>query len=578
MASSSAERKRWSWTAFADPGDQTLVLLSIVIGVLVGLVVVAFFLVIEGLAERLYPAESASWRRLLIPFFGALISGYLLHRYFPSARGSGVPQAKEALFIKNGYIGTKTVIGKFVCCSVSLASGIALGPEGPSVQIGAGIASVVGRRFGLGPRQVRALLPVGCAAALAAAFNTPIAAVLFALEEILGDFHAPVLGAAVLSSATSWMVLHLFLGDQPLFHTPAYKLVHPAEFGVYAVLGVVGGLGSACLIKVLLKLKDWFSRLPKNTLWFQPGMGGLVMGIAGFFVPGVLGIGFKYVDRVLNGDFPFETVLLLGLMRIVLTPVCYASGNAGGILGPSLFVGAMLGGAVGGAAHTLLPAITANPGAYALVGMGAAFAGIVRVPMTSVIMIFEMTRDYTIIVPLMIANMISFVISRVLQPEPIYEPLGPQEGLAPLAHESCSNPAVARVGEIMDREAWPLEETMDAASAKAFLESAGAMAWPIGEGRIVKGVVSGIQLEKAASPDMTLAEIVAEQPEFPHAHIDHQASYALDRMRGEGIDMLPVVSRTNIHELLGVVTLSHVLASYGLSSAGLSATWIPDVR
>ena len=561
-----------------EPGDQLLVVLSILIGVLVGLTVVAFILLTGRLAARMYPPDSAAWRRVLVPFAGALVSGFLLFRYFPNARGSGIPQAKAALFIKDGYIGLKTVLGKFLCCSISLASGMALGREGPSVQMGAGIASVIGRRFGLGAAQVKALVPVGCSAALAAAFNTPIAAVLFALEEILGDFHAPVLGSVVLSSATSWMVLHLFLGDQPLFHTPAYKLVNPVEFGIYAILGIVGGLGSVCFVKLLLNLRLWFRKLPNGTVWLQPTVGGLAMGLAGWFIPEVLGVGYDYVDRVLGGDFPIRTVFLLGVLKIILTPVCYSSGNAGGIFGPSLFVGAMLGGAVGGVAHTLFPAVTANPGAYALVGMGAAFAGIVRTPMTSVIMIFEMTRDYTIIVPLMIANMISFVISRVLQPEPIYEALALQEGVHLPTSESRIGFVGVRVGEIMDREAMPLPEASDAASAKAFLDRAGVVAWPVGKGRSVHGVVSAQQLEKVTDGHVRLAELLDGRPDYPHAHSDHQASYALDRMRDEGIDMLPVVSRADIHELLGVVTLSRILASYGIAANRSPAVQTPDVK
>src|SRR5579872_6607188 len=226
--------------------------LSLVIGAMVGLVVVAFILLTGRLAARMYPPGGAAWRRIFVPTAGALFSGYLLFRSFPDARGSGIPQTKFAIFIHNGYISLRTVIGKFLCCSVSLASGIALGREGPSVQIGAGIASVLGRRFGLSAESVKSLVPVGCTAALAAAFNTPIAAVLFSLEEILGDLHAPVLGTVVISSATSWMVLHLVLGDQPLFHVPPYQLVHPLEFGIYAILGLVGGLGSVAFVKLLL--------------------------------------------------------------------------------------------------------------------------------------------------------------------------------------------------------------------------------------------------------------------------------------------------------------------------------------
>jgi CIC family chloride channel protein len=224
--------------------DKVLLLLTLIIGAVVGLVVVAFIVVTERLGSRLYPAGGSAWRRVLVPVFGSLVSGFLLFRYFPNARGSGIPQTKAAIFIHDGYISLRTVLGKFGLCSMSLASGIALGREGPSVQVGAGIASVLGRRLGLSSGSVMALVPVGASAALAAAFNTPIAAVLFSLEEVMGDMHAPVLGSIVLGSATSWIVLHLILGDEPLFHVPAYQLVHPLEFAVYAVLGVVGGFVS----------------------------------------------------------------------------------------------------------------------------------------------------------------------------------------------------------------------------------------------------------------------------------------------------------------------------------------------
>src|SRR5271167_1413552 len=274
--------------------DQLLLVLSLVIGALVGLVVVAFILLTGRLAARMYPSGGSGWRRILVPTLGSLVTGYLLWRFFPSARGSGIPQTKAALFIQDGRITFRTVVGKFLCCSASLATGMALGREGPSVQIGAGLASVIARNLGLNPKQVKALVPAGCAAALAAAFNTPIAAVLFSLEEIMGDLHASVLGSVVLSSATSWMVLHLVLGDDPLFHVAGYRLVHPVEFAVYAVLGVVGGLGSVAFVKLLLRLRAWFATWPKSTVWFQPVIGGVTVGLIGYFVPEVMGVGYNY--------------------------------------------------------------------------------------------------------------------------------------------------------------------------------------------------------------------------------------------------------------------------------------------
>jgi CIC family chloride channel protein len=565
MPTLSLRGKLWNWTGFRNSEDQITILLSLVIGVIVGLTVVAFILLTGRLAARMYPPESAVWRRLLIPIIGTLVSGYLLFKYFPNARGSGIPQAKFALFIQDGYISLKTVIGKFVCCSMSLASGIALGREGPSVQIGAGIASVLARRYGLSKERVRALVPVGCSAALAAAFNTPIAAVLFSLEEILGDLHAPVLGSVVLSSATSWMVLHLILGDEPLFHVPAYQLVNPVEFGIYAILGVVGGFAAVCFVKLLLWLRVWFRQLPTSTAWAQPAVGGLLMGVFALMRPEVLGVGYDYVDRVLTGDFPWKIVVLLGIMKIIATPMCYSSGNAGGIFGPSLFIGAMVGGSVGYGAHALFPGLTANPGAYALVGMGTAFAGIVRTPLTSVIMIFEMTRDYSIIVPLMISNLISFFISQQLQHEPIYEALALQEGVYLPTGESREELEGVKVRSVMLVDVEPVPANATLQEARLALEQHSCHAWPVGDVSNLIGMVTTHLIETAPSTASTVKDLIGESHDYPFIHGDHPASVALERMGSHGVDAIPVVSRANIHQMFGVVRLNDILAKYGVA-------------
>jgi len=564
--------------------NQLAIVLSLLIGALVGLVVVAFILLTGRLAARMYPAGGAGWHRILVPILGSLGTGYLLWKYFPLARGSGIPQTKFALFVNDGRISLRTVLGKFFCCAASLASGIALGREGPSAQIGAGIASVIARNLGLSQERVKALVPVGCSAALAAAFNTPIAAVLFSLEEVMGDLHASVLGTAVLSSATSWMVLHLVLGDDPLFHVSGYRLVHPSELGIYAVLGIVGGFGSVAFVKLLLGLRAWFMRFPKWSVWLQPAIGGLSVGVMGYFVPEVMGVGYNYVEKVLNGDLVLQVVVLLSILKIVATAVSYASGNAGGIFGPSLFIGAMMGGAVGSVAHRVLPGYTAGPGAYALVGMGTAFAGIVRTPMTSVIMIFEMTRDYTIIVPLMISNLIAFFISQRFQREPIYEALAHQDGVHLPTAESRSDQGRVRVSQVMRPAPVLLAPTISVSSAMERVtdhradepkKAALLDAWPVGEGRELVGMIQQSQLQQAVShgdSNKTLAEIGdagfdlrhADAEEFPHVHPDHTLSLALERMGTTKLHVLPVVSRADVRQLLGIVVLADVLEAYGV--------------
>jgi chloride channel protein, CIC family len=552
--------------------DKVLLLLTLIIGAVVGLVVVAFILVTENLGARLYPGSVAAWRRLVIPVAGALFTGIMLARYFPNARGSGIPQTKTALFVRDGFIATRTVLGKFSMSAISLASGIALGREGPSVQVSAGIASVLGRRLGLSASSVKALLPVGASAALAAAFNTPIAAVLFTLEEVMGDMHAPVLGSIVLASATSWIVLHLLLGDEPLFHVPAYQLVHPVEFLVYAVLGVVGGLVSVAFVKLLLWQRKYFLKLPKFTLWWQPAIGGLTVGILGWFFPKVLGVGYNFVGEALNGGMAIRVMALLVLLKVVATSTCYASGNAGGIFGPSLFIGAMLGGAVGGIAHWWFPDYTGSVGAYALVGMGTAFAGIVRVPMTSVIMIFETTRDYSIVVPLMISNLISYFISSRLQEESIYEALLHQDGIH-LPSGAKAREALLMVGQALRTTPELLPATLRVSEAAATVNRETG-AWPVVDQTGLRGMLGIALLDRLAAEgqgERTLGQLVsAPDPErlsaeqFPHLHADHSLDVAMRRLAETGLKVLPVVSRTNIRELKGTISMQDILAAYAM--------------
>ncbi|HKH98737.1 MAG TPA: chloride channel protein [Candidatus Sulfotelmatobacter sp.] len=558
--------------------DQLFLVLALVIGALTGLTVVAFILVTERLGMRLYPPGGAAWRRVLLPVAGSACMGYLLYRYFPNARGSGVPQTKAALFAREGFISLRTVLGKFVCTSATLASGIPLGREGPSVQVGGGIASVLGRFLGLSPAKVKALIPVGAAAAIAAAFNTPLAAVLFSLEEIMGDLHAPVLGSVVLASATSWVVLRLLLGNSPLFKVPQYQLVHPLEFAIYAVLGVAGGLVSVAFTRLLLGMREWFLRLPKKTVWFQPVAGGLLVGLLGWFVPQVLGVGYGHVGEALNGRMALNLMMLLVVLKLITVTTSYSSGNAGGIFGPALFIGAMLGGSVGTVAHRLLPAYTATPGAYALVGMGAVFAGIVRAPMTSVVMIFEMTQDYAVIVPLMIANLVSLFLASRLQHEAIYEALAVQDGIHLPAAETRQRQGMRRVARVMRPATTVLAGEITVGEALQQARSTAFRSWLVldqkddarddlrGEsGRGVIGVVKLSELEQEAVEHSSrqLKEIVPEK-DFPHVHSDQGLDLALERMGANHIEVLPVVSRADVHKLEGMVTLRDVLDAYGV--------------
>ena len=524
-------QRRFARIDLREHEDKILLLLALVISAVVGLVVVAFVALTERMGKILLTA--GAMQRVFSPLIGSLVGGWLLFRFFPDARGSGIPQTRVALVLQNGIIGLRTVIGKFLCSSISLGSGVALGREGPSVHIGAGIASFAGRRLGLSEEHLRSLIPVGTAAAVAAAFNTPLAAVLFTLEEILADLHARVVGSVVIGAATSWMVLRLILGDEPLFHVPAYQLVHPLEFFVYALLGVLGGLVSTAFVKLLLWQREAFLKAPRKWQPFTPAVGGFAVGLLALVAPGVLGVGYNLVSDALNGQLALRMMLLLLALKLVATATSYSSGNAGGIFGPSLFIGAMLGGAVGQVAHSLVPDHTGNAGAYALVGMGAAFAGIVRTPMTSVIMIFEVTRDYTIIVPLMIANLCSYLLAQKLQRLPIYEALSRQDGI--------SMPSAAHRQE-------------------------------------------PITVERAMRPMSSPGAVVASLGETVQIHPDDPLDSALQRMGAAGVDEIQVISRAGAR-LVGVLSVQDALAAYKRLScpeeekkaAASVQNWLPAV-
>jgi CIC family chloride channel protein len=325
-------------------------------------------------------------------------------------------------------------------------------------------------------------------------------------------------------------------------------------------------------VKLLLRLRRAFFSLPRWTLWLQPVVGGLTVGLLGYFVPQVLGVGYDQVDRVLGGDVVLKGALLLAALKIFATALCYASGNAGGIFGPSLFIGAMIGGAVGSVAERVVPGASAGPGAYALVGMGTAFAGIVRTPLTSVIMICETTRDYTIIVPLMISNMVAFWISQRLQHEPIYEALARQDGIH-LPGGSFRQTARRLTASAAIREApEPLPAQLSLRYALERIEGTALDAWPVSEGEAFLGMVGTHELAQAVRSgrgDDLLCEFLATAADGTggtgaHVHLDQPLGQVLSRMGETRHSVLPVVSRANVQTLLGIVTLSEVLRAYGV--------------
>ena len=421
---------------------QRLFGLTIAIGGVCGLAAVAFHVAIDRTAaasvERAIAAGGHAWIgwTLAVPAAGGLAAGLLLHFVVPNARGSGIPQVKVAYAVQGGRLRLRDSLGKFAIGVLQIGTGSSLGREGPTVQICAGVASGLARIAGVSQRNLRRLIPVGAAAGIAAAFNAPIAAVTFTIEEVVGTLDQTLLSGVIVAAALAAAVERTVLGGHPEFDVPqGYGLDSASSLILYAVLGVAAAGASVTFSESLLGLRRWFDRLRVVPRWAHPAIGGLVTGalavaaIALFRTRGITGGGYAVLTDALSGKLALDVLLGIGAMKLVATVASYSSGGAGGIFAPTLFVGGMLGGAIGFLDVAVFGHPHSSVAAFALVGMGAVFAGVVRAPITSVLIIVEMTNGYSLILPLMIANMSAYVLARSLRPTPIYEALLEQDGV-----------------------------------------------------------------------------------------------------------------------------------------------------
>jgi chloride channel protein, CIC family len=412
--------------------ERVFLLLAIFIGVISGLLVVSFRMAIEWLSVLLLGSSPQPHqpRLIVVPALAGLVIALLTRFVFPNVRGSGINQTRAALYIHNGYISFRTVIGKFLLSALAIGSGHSLGPEDPSLQIGAGVASLISRRFGMSKEKLRIFAPIGAAAGLAAAFNAPISAILFVIEEVIGQWSAAVLGSIVLAAVSSVVVARSFWGAEPMFRIPAVTLRDSRELLAYAVLGVAGGFAALLFAKSLSYLRPRLRSQPPWSQLLQPALAGLLVGGIGYFgLTQVMGAGYQAIDQAMHSQFTWRMLLVLALFKIIATTLSFSSGTPGGMFAPTLFIGAMLGAAVGTFEKMYFPHLTGSIGSYALVGMGVLFAAFLRAPLTSVFMVLEVSGNYSIVLPVILANTIAYVISRVLQPVPIFEELTHQDGL-----------------------------------------------------------------------------------------------------------------------------------------------------
>ncbi|NYF80710.1 chloride channel protein [Granulicella arctica] len=412
--------------------ERIFLLLSIFIGIISGLLVVSFRMAIDWLNVLLLGSSPGprQLRLIIAPTVAGLVIAVLTRFVFPQVRGSGINQTKAAMYIHNGYMSIRTVIGKFLLSALAIGSGQSLGPEDPSLQIGAGAASLISRKLGLSRARLRIFAPVGAAAGLAAAFNAPISAILFVIEEVIGQWSAAVLGSIVLAAISSVVVARWFWGAEPMFRIPTVTLRDPRELMAYAVLGLFGGVASLVFAKALEYLRPKLRSQPAWSQMLQPAAAGFLVGCIGYFgLPQVMGAGYEAIDQAMHAQFAWKVLLVLALFKIIATTLSFSSGTPGGMFAPTLFIGAMLGASVGSFEKIFFPHLTGSIGSYALVGMGVLFAAFLRAPLTSVFMVMEVSGNYSIVLPVILANTIAYLISRSLQPVPIFELFTHQDGM-----------------------------------------------------------------------------------------------------------------------------------------------------
>jgi len=362
---------------------------------------------------------SPFWIKLIIPTIGGLLVWIIVYFFAHEAKGHGVPEVMEAVALKDGRMRTRVVFAKAVASAICIGSGGSVGREGPIVQIGSAISSAIGRLFKVSGGRLRVLVACGAAAGIAATFNAPMAGAIFSLEIILSELAALQLIPIVVSSVIATAISRHYLGNFPAFEIPPYDFLHYSELFFYLVLGVLAGIVAYIFIRLLYGMEDFFEQW-KFPEFLKPAIGGSIIGCIGFFFPHVFGVGYESITNILHGQM--TGIMLFGLLiaKIIATSITIGSGSSGGIFAPSLFMGAALGGGFGQLVHTLFPYTTALPGAYALVGMGAVVAGTTRAPIAAMIIVFEMTANYLIILPLMFACTIGLVISAQLSKESIY--------------------------------------------------------------------------------------------------------------------------------------------------------------
>ena len=552
------------------PDSITLILLALLIGIGAGYGAVLFRWLISSIQHlafvdgRVLLSFMGHYYVIIVPALGGMIVGPLIYFFAREAKGHGVPEVMEAVALRGGRIRPIVVIVKALASSICIGTGGSVGREGPIVQIGSAFGSTIGQVLHLTEDRLRILVACGAAGGIAATFNAPIAGALFALEVIIADFSAANFVSVVISAVTAGAIGRIVLGNDPAFIIPAYRMVTVWELFFYALLGILAAVVGTLFVRILYKTEDIFDAW-KFPEYLKPIPGGLIIGAIGLFFPQIFGVGYEAIGNALVGDMGANLLLALVVLKIVATSITIGSGGSGGVFAPSLFLGSMLGGLFGAGIHTLFPTITASSGAYAVVGMAALFSAAARAPLTSIIIVFEMTNDYRIILPLMFATVISTVLAELLSKESIYTMKLARRGVHLTNHRDIDVMQGVLVEESMSTDINPIAASKSLSDLAAEFERSHHHGLPVvdGEGELIGVVTIGDLEEALIRPDsdgLTVGDIATTDPLVAYPREPMWA--ALRRLATNGLGRLPVVDPDNPRHLIGMIRRRDVIKAY----------------
>jgi len=504
---------------------------------------------------------------ILIPAIGGLIIGPLIYFFAREAKGHGVPEVMLAVATMGGRIRPRVAVIKSLASSICIGSGGSVGREGPIVQIGSALGSSLGQLFKLSEEKVKILVACGAAGGIAATFNAPLAGIFFALEVILGEYGFKFFSSVVLSSVTATVISRSFLGDHPAFMVPPYKLLSVWEIPLYFIFGFLSAFTALLFIKSIYKCEDIFDSW-KITEYMKPAFGGLIIGSIGLFFPQIFGVGYESIELALYGKIAIGLVSILVLVKILATSVTLGSGGSGGVFAPSLFIGAMLGESFGKLTQLIVPSIAIPSGACALVGMGAVFAGASHAPISAILIMFEMTGNYMIILPLMITCIISTVVVRRFTGESIYTLKLRRRGIDIKKFRRLDLMEMITVSETMVRNVITIDENITIKNADLMLKSTHPhRVFPVTD---LKGNLVGMVTRKDISEALTPEKVETLVKEIMTRDIivcypDENLRTALQKLGGKEIGRIPVVERGNPSHIIGLITREGIIAAYNES-------------